>query len=117
MSSPRRAVIRDLAGNSRFMRLLTHQALSQLSDGLYQIAVASIVVFNVSAARTPAQVTKVLAVTLLPFSLLGPFTGPFIDRFSRRSILVGASAVRAALTVLLVLAVGGPEMVLLGLAV
>jgi MFS family permease len=117
MVSPSRGAIRDLAGNSRFVRLLTHQALSQLSDGLYQIAVASVVVFNVSAARTPAQVTKVLAVTLLPFSLLGPFTGPFIDRFSRRSILVGASAVRAALTVLLVLAVGGPEMVLLGLAV
>ena len=117
MSSPRPAVLRDLARNTRFLRLLGHQALSQLSDGLYQIAVAAIVVFNVSAARTPGQVTKVLAVTLLPFSLVGPFTGPFIDRFGRRSILVGASAVRAALTVLLVLAVDGPELVLLGLAV
>jgi MFS family permease len=117
MSAPRRAIVGDLVRNSRFLRLLTHQALSQLSDGLYQIAVASIVVFNVSAARTPAQVTKVLAVTILPFSLIGPFTGPFIDRFGRRSILVGASAVRAVLTVLLVLAVNAPELVLLGLAV
>ncbi|HET6776659.1 MAG TPA: MFS transporter [Actinomycetota bacterium] len=117
MSGPRRAVLRDLAGNSRFVRLLGHQALSQLSDGLYQIAVAAVVVFNVSAARTPAQVSKVLAVTLLPFSLIGPFTGPFIDRFSRRSILVGASAVRTVLTVVLVLAVDGPELLVLGLAV
>ena len=74
-------------------------------------------IFDVSAARTPAQVTKVLAVTLLPFSLIGPFTGPFIDRFSRRSILVGTSVARAALTVALVPALAGPEWVLLLLAV
>src|ERR671919_2581383 len=117
MSSPRPAVLRDLARNTRFLRLLGHQALSQLSDGLYQIAVAAIVVFNVSAARTPGQVTKVLAVTLLPFSLIGPFTGPFIDRFGRRSILVGTSVVRTGLILLLLPAVSWPEPVLLALAV
>jgi MFS family permease len=98
-------------------RLLGAQFLSQAADGLYQIALASILIFNVAAAETPAQVTKVLAVTLLPFSLIGPFTGPFIDRFSRRSILVGASAIRALTTAALVPAIGGPEWLLLALAV
>lgn len=74
-------------------------------------------IFDVTAARTPSQVTKVFAVTLLPFSIVGPFTGPFIDRFSRRSILVGASIVRFALTVMMILALGWTEGWLLFLAV
>ena len=36
--------------------------------------------------------------TLLPFSLVGPFTGVLIDRWSRRRVLVVMSFVRAALT-------------------
>jgi MFS family permease len=100
-----------------FRLLLTSQLLNQVADGLYQIALASVLIFGLEAARTPAQVTKVLAVTLLPFSLVGPFTGPFIDRFSRRSILVGTSVVRTGLILLLLPAVGWPEPLLLGLAV
>src|SRR5918996_1490680 len=102
---PAREDLRVLARNRRFLRLLAVQGLSQASGGLYQIAVAAVVIFEVSAAQTPAQVTKVLAVTLLPFSLVGPFTGPFIDRFSRRSILVGTSVVRTGLILLLLAAV------------
>jgi MFS family permease len=100
-----------------FRLLLTSQLLNQVADGLYQIALASVLIFGLEAARTPAQVTKVLAVTLLPFSLVGPFTGPFIDRFSRRSILVGTSVVRTGLILLLLPAVAWPEPVLLALAV
>lgn len=114
---PARRDLRTLAGNRNFLRLLTVQGLSQASDGLYQIAVAAVIIFDVSAAQTPAQVTKVLAVTLLPFSLVGPFTGPFIDRFSRRSILVGASILRVLITLSLIPAIGGPEWALLLLAV
>lgn len=114
---PAREDLRALAKSGRFLRLLAVQGLSQASDGLYQIAVAAVVIFDVSAAQTPAQVTKVLAVTLLPFSLVGPFTGPFIDRFSRRSILVGASALRVLITLSLIPAIAGPEWVLLLLAV
>lgn len=55
--------------------------------------------------------------TLLPYSLVGPFTGPFIDRFSRRSILVGTSTGRVLLTALLIPAIGWPEPVLLTLVV
>lgn len=101
----------------RCRRLFTSQLLSQAGDGLYQVALASVLIFDVTAARTPVQVTKVFAVTLLPFSIVGPFTGPFIDRFSRRSILVGSSVVRLAVTLLMIPAVGGQEGLLLLLAV
>lgn len=100
-----------------FRLLLASQLLNQVADGLYQIALASVLIFGLEAARTPAQVTKVLAVTLVPFSLIGPFTGPFIDRFSRRSILVGSSVVRTGLILALLPALGWPEPALLALAV
>lgn len=108
---------RALLAIGRYRRLIATQALSQGADGVYQVVLASILIFQVEAAESPAQATKILAVTALPFSLLGPFTGPFIDRFSRRSILVGASLVRAGLTCLLALAVRSPEWLLLALTV
>jgi MFS family permease len=107
----------ELLAARRFRRLLASQLLSQAADGLYQIALASVLIFGLEAARTPVQVTKVLAVTYIPFSLVGPLTGPFIDRFSRRSLLVGASVLRAVLTALLIPAIGWGEGALLGLAV
>jgi MFS family permease len=118
-SSPH-ARLRDLqalAGRRRFRRLVGAQALSQAADGLYQIALASFLIFSVDAARTPAQVTKILAVTYLPYSLVGPFTGPFIDRFSRRSILVGTKVLMVALTLAMIPARSGPENLVLVLAV
>jgi MFS family permease len=117
VSDGRLATFRALARVRPFRRLIAAQALSQMADGLYQIALASLLIFSVEAARTPAQVTKILAVTYLPFSLVGPLTGPFIDRFSRRSILVGSKVVMAALTVLMIPARSWPEGILLGLVV
>lgn len=117
---PVRRGLRDLTvilGNRRFGRLLGAQLLSQAADGLYQIALASVLIFGLEAASTPAQVTKVLAVTYIPFSLVGPLTGPFIDRFSRRSILVGTGALRAVLMVLLIPATSWGEGAMLWLAV
>ncbi len=109
--------LRALLAESGFRRLIAAQVTSQAADGLYQIALASVLIFDVSTAETPAQVTKILAVTLIPFSVVGPFTGPFIDRFSRRSILVGSSVLRTVLTLLLVPALFWPEPLLLGLVV
>lgn len=109
--------LRALAARRNFRRLIASQVTSQAADGLYQIALAAVLIFDVSVARTPGQVTKLLAATLIPFSVVGPFTGPFIDRFSRRSILVGASAIRAALTLALFPALSWPEPALLALVV
>lgn len=109
--------LRELARQRGFRRLITSQVTSQAADGLYQIAIAAVLIFDVTVAETPGQITKVLAVTLLPFSLIGPFTGPFIDRFSRRSILVGTSVARAVLTFALIPATGWPEWTVLTLVV
>jgi MFS family permease len=109
--------LRALARRRPFRRLIAAQTLSQFADGLYQIALASVLIFSVEAAQTPAQVTKILAVTYLPFSLVGPFTGPFIDRFSRRSVLVVSKALMVGITLAMIPAFRASELLLLGLAV
>src|SRR5213079_143775 len=50
-------------------------------------------------AELADEVASVLAITLLPFSVLGPFVGLVLDRWSRRQILVIVSVCRTALAV------------------
>jgi apolipoprotein N-acyltransferase len=73
--------------------------LGQAGDGLAQITFAQLVVFDVGKGASPGRVAGVLAATLLPFTLVGPFAGVFIDRWDRRRTLVAVSAVRALVAV------------------
>ncbi|MEO8292688.1 MAG: MFS transporter, partial [Actinomycetota bacterium] len=76
--------------------------VSQFADGLFQAALIASVVFSDETQSTTVGLFKATLVVSLPFSILGPFVGVFIDRWSRRRILVLAPWVRAA-TVALVL--------------
>jgi MFS family permease len=61
---------------------------TQSSDGVLQIALASYVLFSPERQPDARSVAVVLAITLLPFSILGPFVGVVLDRWSRRQVLV-----------------------------
>lgn len=80
-----------------YRRLLAGQMGSQLADGLIQIAFAQVILFEAGRGVTPLEIAKLLAVTLLPYSLVGPVAGVVIDRFDRRRVLVAVSGFRAAL--------------------
>jgi MFS family permease len=45
---------------------------------------------------TPTRILVLFTVTLLPYSLIGPFTGVFVDRWSRRRLLVWTNVCRSA---------------------
>jgi len=79
--------------------LVGGQCLGQLADGLAQIAFAQFVLFDVARGATPGRIAAVLAVTLLPFSLVGPIAGVLIDRWDRRRTLVVVSVLRSLLAV------------------
>lgn len=103
-------VVRDLRVLLRlrdFRRLLLVRLLSQLSDGVYQVALAAYVVFSPEKQTSPAAIASTMAVLLLPYSLLGPFTGVLLDRWRRRQVLLHCNLLRAVLsagTALLILA-------------
>lgn len=82
--------------------LLVGQALGQLADGLAQVSFAGFVLFDIGSGASPARIASVLAVTLLPFSVVGPLAGVFIDRWDRRRTLVATSLCRAAVGIVAV---------------
>lgn len=104
--APWRALPR-LLRRPRFRALFAVRLTSQLSDGVLQVALASYLLFSPERQPDAPAIAAALAAVLLPFSLLGPFVGVFLDRWSRRSVLVFANAVRA-LPVVAVAGLVGP---------
>lgn len=76
------------------------RAASQLGDGIFQLATAEILLFEDPGDNPAARLAVITAITLVPFSLIGPFGGVFIDRWDRRGILARTPAVRAVLAAL-----------------
>ena len=89
----------------RFRQLFAVRVGSQMSDGVFQVALASYVIFSPEQQTSPAAIAGALAVVLLPFSALGPFVGVLLDRWSRRQVLAWANFVRVGLVALLAVAV------------
>ncbi|MFJ8823834.1 MFS transporter [Streptomyces sp. NPDC102467] len=94
------AVVRDLRVLLRlrdFRRLLALRLLSQGADGVYQIALATYVVFSPEKQTSPAAIASAMAVLLLPYSLVGPFAGVLLDRWRRRQVFLYGNLLRVLL--------------------
>ncbi|QXG74321.1 MFS transporter [Modestobacter sp. L9-4] len=91
--------VRHLLLRGDFRRLLMTRLSSQFGDGVFQAALAGTVLFNPSQATDPFDVAAGFAILLLPYSLVGPFAGVWLDRWSRRQVLLVANVVRAVLVV------------------
>ncbi|WP_189037228.1 MFS transporter [Streptomyces daqingensis] len=89
--------LRTLLHFPDFRRLLAVRLLSQLADGVYQVALAAYVVFSPERQTSPAAIASAMAVLLLPYSLLGPFAGVLLDRWRRRQVLLYGNLLRAVL--------------------
>ncbi|MFC4501245.1 MULTISPECIES: MFS transporter [Streptomyces] len=94
------AVVRDLRVLLRFgnfRRLLAVRLLSQCADGVYQVALATYVVFSPEKQTSPGAIASAMAVLLLPYSLIGPFAGVLLDRWRRRQVFLYGNLLRALL--------------------
>ncbi|WP_336032432.1 MFS transporter [Geodermatophilus sp. FMUSA9-8] len=89
--------VRHLLARGDFRRLLVTRLLAQSGDGVLQAALAGTVLFNPQRAADPVAVAAAFAVLLLPYSVVGPFAGVWLDRWSRRQVLVRANLLRAGL--------------------
>jgi MFS family permease len=90
--------LRQLWRHRYFRRLLAVRVAIQSCDGVLQVALASYVLFSPERQPDAASIAVVLAITLLPFSIVGPFVGVVLDRVSRRQVLVVGNLVRSAVT-------------------
>ena len=86
-----KAMLRGLG----FRRLFGARLGSQWADGMFQASLAGTVLFNPQHAATPADMAASFAVMLLPYSVVGPFVGTLLDRYSRRHLMTFAQTLRA----------------------
>jgi MFS family permease len=86
-----------------YRRLLAIRLLGQGGDGIFLVALTAVVVFNAQQQNTARGLLVTTVVTIAPFTLLGPFVGVFIDRWSRRRILTIAPLLKVACVPLLLL--------------
>lgn len=80
---------------SKLPQLLTIRWLGQIGDGIFQSSLASFVLFSPERQPNAVSAATALAVVLLPYSLLGPYAGVFLDRFSRQRIVQFSNLLRA----------------------
>src|SRR3954471_23311557 len=79
---------REALRSADFSKLFAIRLVSQFGDGLFQAALISSLVFSPEKQTTTAGFAKATIVVVLPFSVIGPVAGVFIDRWSRRRILL-----------------------------
>jgi MFS family permease len=79
-----------------FRKLLWIRLSGQGGDGIFQAALVASVVFSPDQQNTAKGLLAASIVTIVPFTLIGPFVGVFIDRWSRRRILTIAPLLKIA---------------------
>ena len=89
--------LRTVIRGRNFRRLFAVRLVSQFGDGVFTGGLAGYVFFSPEKQTNAAAAAAAFAVLLLPYSLVGPFAGVFIDRWARRQVLVHAALIRAGL--------------------
>ena len=85
-----------LLRDAKLFRLLRVRWTGQLTDGIFQSALASFVLFSPERQASAVNAAVAFAVVLLPYSIVGPFVGTILDRFSRQRAIFIANITRAA---------------------
>lgn len=105
----RRAARAEGAGDSGLSRLIEVHAFSAAGDAAIAISLAGTLFFQVPTGEARGQVALFLGLTMIPFAIVAPLIGPFLDRFShgRRWAIGSTLAGRGFLAWVLAGAVAG----------
>ncbi len=103
----RRAADAEGAGDSGLARLIELHAFNAAGDTAVAISLAGTLFFQVPTGEARDQVALFLGLTMLPFAIVAPLIGPFLDRFShgRRWAMGATMALRGFLCWVLATAV------------
>lgn len=83
-----------IRGNRNFRNLLWGQMISELGNWFNFIAALGLVRFVSDASPQAAGI--LFACRLLPFAVFSPIAGTFVDRFSRRQVMIWSDLTRFA---------------------
>jgi MFS family permease len=95
----RRAANAEGAGDSGLSRLLELHAFNAAGDTAVAVSLAGTLFFQVPTGEARGQVALFLGLTMLPFAIVAPLIGPFLDRFAhgRRWAIGATMAIRGLL--------------------
>jgi MFS family permease len=95
----RRATHAEGAGDSGLFRLIELHAFNAAGDTAVAVSLAGTLFFQAPTGEARDQVALFLGLTMLPFAIVAPLIGPFLDRFShgRRWAIGATMALRAFL--------------------
>ena len=79
----------------KFSRLLRVRWTGQMTDGIFQSALASFILFSPERQANALGAALAFAVVLLPYSVIGPFVGTILDRVSRQRAIAFSNLSRA----------------------
>jgi MFS family permease len=91
----RRGHLLSALADPGFRRLFAVRLACQFGDGIFQASLAGAVLFNPERQAHAADIASGFAVLLVPYSLIGPFTGVLLDRWWRQRVFVAANVLRA----------------------
>jgi len=91
----------QLLRDRKLFRLLRIRWSGQITDGIFQSALASFILFSPERQASAVNAAVAFAVVLLPYSIVGPFVGTLLDRFSRQRAIFFANLTRS-LTLLII---------------
>ncbi len=83
-----------IRGNRNFRNLLWGQVISELGNWFNFIAALGLV--RVVSDASPQAAGILFACRLLPFAFFSPIAGTFVDRFSRRQVMIWSDLIRFA---------------------
>ncbi|NBU32108.1 MAG: MFS transporter [Actinobacteria bacterium] len=89
--------------NARLLLLV--RISGQSGDGLLQTALTSFILFSPERQNSAIGIAVAFGILLLPYSIVGPFVGIYIDKWSRQQILFWANLLRAGLMLAICLVV------------
>ena len=76
-------------------KLLAVRWTGQMTDGIFQSALASFILFSPERQPDAKSAAAAFAVVLLPYSFIGPLVGTILDRISRQRIILFSNLFRA----------------------
>jgi len=90
-----------LRGNRNFRNLLAGQFISELGNWFNFIAGLGLV--RVVSEASPKAAGLLFVCRILPFALVSPIAGTFVDRFSRRTVMIASDLSRVAIALVFLL--------------
>lgn len=93
--------LQRMSRHPKFRKIMAVRVTTQAADGTLQVGMASYVLFSPEDQPNALAIAVVLAITLLPFSIIGPFVSVVLDRWSRQRVLAITDAIRGVISVAL----------------